>query len=326
MATASTSARSPRASRYAAAPSSHPPNQPPSRDASPHLDQTVRYPPADALRLFASKEARDASLSAIARQIAASSAPHSAPASQSSLFVALRPSQAGVTAELAGRAALRSRRPSPSPSRTHSSRSSDRAEHAGEVLLQMFARFFDQVAAQLAAQSTALTSVMERFETLHPASPPSRSRRPVRQQISESRPPSQRASASSQRPPYCQSALDAGALQGVSLPSTARPLALDPRATAHQLAPPSRIASPVPLRASQQSHQLAPVSPAPYLASPAPSALPALSSNPAESPQSWLLLAPLALLPLSVASLPSHLKYSQSEPRVASILVVPAAL
>ena len=311
MATASTPARSRHASEEDAATSSHPPNQPASRAASPQLlDATVRFPP-DAYHLYSSSDARDAlSLTSIARQIAASRAPHSAPASESSSFVALRPSHTGSTAELADRAAPRSRRPSPYPSRTHSSRSSDRAEHARDVLLQMFARFSDQVAAQLAAQSKPLTSVMQRFETLHPASPPSRSRRPKRQPIPESRPPSRRASPSPQRLPHRQSALDAGAPQGVSFPSTARPLALDPRATAHQLEPPARIASPVPLGAAHQSHQLAPFPLAPYpLAWPAPSALPALSSYSAESQQSVLLLAPLAIPPLTVASLPSHLQY-----------------
>ena len=64
---------------------------------------------------------------------------------------------------------------------------------------------------------------------------------------------------------------------------------------AHQLAPPARIASLVPLGVAQQSHQLATFPLAPYpLASPALSALPALSSNPTESPQSGLLIAPLA--------------------------------
>ena len=87
----------------------------------------------------------------------------------------------------------------------------------------------------------------------------------------------------------------------------------------------------MPLGAAQQSHQLAPFPLARYpLASPAPSALPALSSNFVESPQSGLLLAPLALPPLFVASLPSHLQYvqqySQSAPRVASTVEVPAAL
>ena len=180
MATASTPARSRHASQEGAATFSRQPSHPASRAASPQLlNATVRFPP-DAYRLYSYSNARDAlSLTAIARQIAAARTQPSASTSQSSSCVALSPSQAGSTAELAGRAAPRSRRPSPSPSRTHSSRSSARAEHAGEVLLQMFARFSDQVAAQLAAQSTALTSVMQRFETLHPATPPSRSRRPA---------------------------------------------------------------------------------------------------------------------------------------------------
>ena len=89
---------------------------------------------------------------------------------------------------------------------------------------------------------------------------------------------SRRASPTSPQPLHRQSALDSGAFQGVPLPSTARPLNLNPGATAHQLAPfarnvsqvklsafqqthqlapPARIASPVPLGAAQKSHQLA---------------------------------------------------------------------
>ena len=294
----------------------------------------MRYPPPDALRLFASGEARDAfSLNAVARQITASRAPHSARASQSSSFVALRPSQAGSAVDVATRAAPRSRRASPSP-RTHSSRSRNRAEPVGEVILQTLARFAEQLAAQSAAQSAAqltpLSAVMQRFETLHPATP-SHSRRPARQPISASRSSSRRASPSPQRSSHRQSALDAGDHQGVSFRFPACPLALDPRATTHQLALSARIASPVPLGAAQQSHQLAPSPLAPYpFASPAPSALQAPSSNPAESPQSGHLLAPHALPSLSFASLPSHLQYvlqySQSAPGVASTVVVPAAL
>ena len=114
--------------------------------------------------------------------------------------------------------------------------------------------------------------------------------------------------------------MDNGAIQGVPLFSIARPLALNPRTTAHELAPPARnashvqlgasqqahqleyparIASPVPLGATQQSHQVAPFSLAPYaLASPAPStlsALPGLWSYPSEGSQPGLLLAPLTL-------------------------------
>ena len=248
MATVSTPARSRRPTGDNAAISS----RPPSRAASPQLNDTVRYPPPDPLHLFSSGGARDApSLTAFARQIAASRAPHSAPASQGSSFVALRPSQAGSTSELAGRAAPRPRRPSPSPTRTHSSRSSSRAEPAGGVILQLLARLADQLAVQSAAQSaaqlSALSTVMQRFETLHPATPPSRSRRPARQPAPASRSPSRRASPSPQRSSYRQSALEVDALQGVTLPFPARPLAQDPRATAHQLAISARIASPVPL-------------------------------------------------------------------------------
>ena len=99
---------------------------------------------------------------------------------------------------------------------------------------------------------------MQRFKTLHPATPPSRSRRFARQLTPASRSPSRRASPSAQRSSHRQSALDANALQGAPLPAAARPLAQDPRATAHQLAISARIASPVPLSAAQQSHQLAP--------------------------------------------------------------------
>ena len=131
----------------------------------------------------------------------------------------LRPSQAGSTSELAGRAAPRPRRPSPSP--TRSSRSSSRAEPEGGVIQQMLARFADQLAAQSAAQSaaqlSALSTVMQRFETLHPATSPSRSRRPARQPAPASRSPSRRASLSYQRSSHRQSALEVDALQGVTL-------------------------------------------------------------------------------------------------------------
>ena len=113
MATASTPARRSHASKEDVDAIS---SRPPSRVASPQLDTTVRYPPPDPLHLFSSGGARDGpSLTAFARQIAASRAPHSAPASQSSSFVAMRPSQAGSTSEFADRAAPRPRRLSPSP-------------------------------------------------------------------------------------------------------------------------------------------------------------------------------------------------------------------
>ena len=247
-----------------------------------------------------------------------------------SSFVALRPSQAGSTTELAGRAAPRSDRPSYSPLRSHSSRSSTRANHAGEVLLQIFARLSEQ----LSAQSTSLTSVLKRFETLHSATPPRSSCRSARQEITASRSPSRRASPSPQRSLYRLSALDAGALLGGTLPFPMRPLAQDPRATAHQLTFSARIASHVFLGAAQKSHQLAPPSLACFVSCAsldvAPLALPTLSTNPLESPQSGLSLAPLALPALSFASLPSLVQYApqylQTAPRVASTVVGPAAL
>ena len=61
---------------------------------------------------------------------------------------------------------------------------------------------------------------------------------------------SRRASATFPQPPHRHSALDSGAFQGVPLPSTVRPLNLNPRATAHQLAPPALNASHVPLGAA----------------------------------------------------------------------------
>ena len=232
MASASTSVRSLRASQAADAFSS--------RTASSQLDQTVRYPPPDALRLFASGEARDVfSLTAATRQIGASRAPHFAPASQasSSSFVALRRSQAGSTADLASRAAPRSHRPSPSLTRTHSSRSSNCAEPAGEALLQTLARFADQLAAQSTAQSaaqlSALSRIMQRFDTLNHA-----------------RPPSQVALPTSPHASFRQSALDVRAPARVPLSSCSQsiafPLPLNPCTTAH-----------MPLSASQQAHQWA---------------------------------------------------------------------
>ena len=242
----------------------------------------MRYPPPDPLHLFSSGGARDAtSLTAIARQIAAARTTLPAPTSQSSSFVALRPSQAGSTTGVADRASPRSHLPSYSPSHSHSSRSSSRAEHAGEVLLQMFAGLSEQLSAKLAAQSSALTSVMQRFEKLHSATPPRRSRRPARQPSPASRSPSRRASTSPQRFPHRQSALEVDALQGVTLPFPARPLAQDPRATAHQQAPLplARFASPTSL-----------VSHASLV-----SASSTQSLNSTESLQSGLLIAPLAL-------------------------------
>ena len=199
-------------------------------------------------------------LTTIARQIAAARTTPPAPTSQSSSFVALRASQAGSTSDLAGRAAPRPRHPSPSPSRSHSSRSSSRAEHAGEVLLQMFARLSEQLTAQFSAQSTALTTVMQRFDTLHSATPPRRSRRSGRQEITASRSPSRRASPTlpSQRPSHRQSALEVDALQGSPLLSAARPLAQDPRATAHQLALSARVSC-----AAGSGSAVAPAGPSP---------------------------------------------------------------
>ena len=119
----------------------------------------------------------------IARQIAAYRALHFAPGWQSSSFVALRQSQSGSSADLAGCRALCSRGPSPSPTRTHSSRSSPRAEPLVEVLLQTLAHFIDQLAVQSVAQSaahlSALSAVMQRYDTLHPARPPSKTAFPT---------------------------------------------------------------------------------------------------------------------------------------------------
>ena len=214
MATASTPTRSRHATQEVDATSSCPS----SCAASPQLNETVCYPPPDPLHLFSSGGARDApSLTAIARQIAAARTTPFAPTSQSSSFVALRPSQAGSKTESTGPAAPRSDRPSPFPSRSHSSRSSSRAEHAGEVLLQMFASLSEQLSAQLSAQSTALTTVMQRFETLHSVTPPRRSRHFARKEITAPRSSSRRASPSPQRSPHRQSPLEAGALQGVAL-------------------------------------------------------------------------------------------------------------
>ena len=109
MATAFTPERNRHANQVANAPSS----QPPSRVASPQLNATVRYPPPDPLRLFSSSGARDAtSLAAIARQIVTALTQPSVPTSQSSSFVALRPSHTGSAADVATRAAPRSRRAS----------------------------------------------------------------------------------------------------------------------------------------------------------------------------------------------------------------------
>ena len=87
----------------------------------------------------------------------------------------------------------------------------------------------------------------------------------------------------------------------------------------------------MPLNAAQQSNKLASFPLALYpVALVAPSALLTLSQNPAESPQSRHLLAQFAIPSLSLASLLSQLQYvlqySQSARRVASTVVVPAAV
>ena len=147
MATLSKPARSRRASQVATTLSS----LPPSRVALSQLNATVSYPPHDALRLYASTDARDtASLTSIERQIAAVCAPFSALTSQSYSFAVLRQPQYGSHAEhCADRHAHRSRRPSPSPARTLSSCFSARAGPAAE---EVFANVVAYLAVQINAQ------------------------------------------------------------------------------------------------------------------------------------------------------------------------------
>ena len=169
MATASTPARSRRPSHEEDATASHQPNC----SASPPLDQTVRFPLLDHLHLYTSGEARESiSLTAIARQIAAARTPLSAPTSHSSSFVRV----ASSAEQHVQCPSHHSRHLSPSPTQTDTSRSSLRAEPVG-VLLKTLARFADKLAAQSAAQSaaqlSALSAVMQRLETLHPALSPS---------------------------------------------------------------------------------------------------------------------------------------------------------
>ena len=352
MATASTPARCRCPSEEVAANASRPPSQ-----ASAHLDATVRFPPLKAFRLYGSSDARDSiSLTSAARRIAAAGALLSAPTPQSPSPAALRQSQNSSPAERrVYRQAHRSRRFSPFPTRTHSSRFSARVGPAAEeVFANVVADLADQINAQSAAQIAACSALTQQLAEMPAALQQS--------QLTPSHPPSRCASPTSSRPPSRQTVMDKRAPPGVPLRLTARSLALVSHAAAdvllgaaqqahklslfardashvqlvafqqaHQLAPPARIASPVPLGAAQQLHQLTSFPLAPYpLVSPAPFALTTLSSNFAESPQSGLLLAPLALSPLSVASLPSHLQYalqySQSAPCVASTVVVPAAL
>ena len=323
MATVSTPARSRRSSQAADAPTSHHP----SCAASPRLDQTVRFPLSDALRLYLSNAARDSgSLVAIAREITTARAPLSSFTSQSSSFAILRQSQGGSPVENGNPQARRSHRPSPSPERTHSSRSSARADSAVSGPL---ARTVAQLVEQVAAQSAVLYLMMQRLETLQPAR---RSHVPAcRTQQSPSRPNGQVASPIYQHPPHRQSAPNPDAPTRVSLSPAARSLALDPRAMvhvplgaakqAHLSATASRDASPLQLGAAQQSHQLAPpplarstlaspVSLAPVvsramLVSLASLVFPALfaqTPNCAKSPQWGHLLMPLALPPLSRAA------------------------
>ena len=158
MATASTPTRSRCPSREENA-NAHP-CRTSNRAASPALNQTVRFPPPDALRLYTSGEARDlSSLTSVARQIAHAHAPFCVPTSQSSSFTRV-PSRAEHHADGSPH---HSRRPSPSPTRTHSSRSSTRVEPAGEAILQALSRFADQLAAvRRAVRLTAVRAVSNR--------------------------------------------------------------------------------------------------------------------------------------------------------------------
>ena len=286
MAEASTPARSRRASQASPAASR------PSSRASAHLDATVRYPPPDAFRLFSSEEVRDPfSLASAARQAADAHGLLPAPTSQasSSSFSVLRAPQAGSSADQAIRAPARSCRPSPSPVPTCSSRLSSRAGHAEDVLLQMFVRLSEQLTSQAAAQTAqaaaqsaqaaaqtaqsqaqmaALSTVMQRFEELHPASPPSCSRRPERFPAPMLCPPSRRASPACQSSPHCQSAPDIRAPLGTHSRFAVRPLASLRRSPAqvplaalqqaYQSPAPSRGESPVQLSVTQQAHLLPP--------------------------------------------------------------------
>ena len=209
----------------------------------------MHFPLPDPLRLYASGKARDLfSLTAVARQIAAARTPLSEPISQSSSFTRV-PSRAEHRAD---RSPHHSRRPSPSPTRTHSSRSSTRAEPAGEANLQALSRFADQLAAQSAAMSavqlSALSAIVQRFETLHFAPSPSHQSR-INQSTTAPRPPTPRGSPTPQPPsPQNASALrvSTGAPMSLFSQSLARPLALEDHAVAH-----------APLNEAQQSQMSA---------------------------------------------------------------------
>ena len=163
---------------------------PPSRETA-HLDATVRFPPRNSLRLFASAEMRDlSSLASATRQISAARNRPDVPTSQASSFEVLRHSQMVSPAVSATRDEPRSRRNSP-PNQANSPRypppvtraaGLHKAAHedsAGHVLVQAVTQLAEQMAAQSAAQMSALSTIMSQFEEMRTAPAPSQPNQPT---------------------------------------------------------------------------------------------------------------------------------------------------
>ena len=151
---------------------------PPSRETA-HLDATVRFPPRDSLRLFASAEMRNlSSFTSAGRQISAARNRPAVPTSEASSFEVLCNSQMASPAESATHGEPRFRHNSPpnqanplrSPppvARAEGPHENAHADSAGNV--------FVQAVTQLAEQMSALSTMMRQFEEMRVAKLPSQS-------------------------------------------------------------------------------------------------------------------------------------------------------
>ena len=161
--------------------------------ASGEFDAKVRFPPIDPFRLQSRAKTRDyASLSSVARQIAAARTRPFAFSTQTSSFEVLRPPRplSPTVIVRSGPAFLAAARPLYSPrlnlqiqprSQLHAPRADVAAESLGSVLVQTVTQLANQVAAQSAAQITVFLSMLRRFDDLRAAVLPMPSRPPLPQ-------------------------------------------------------------------------------------------------------------------------------------------------
>ena len=268
--------------------------------ASGEFDATVCFPSIDPFRLHSPAETRDyASLSSVARHIAA---PRTRPftlSTQTSSFEVLRPPRPlsptvivrSWPASLAAARPPHSPRPNPQIQprpQLHAIRADVVAESISGVLVQTVTQLADQVAAQSTTQITAFSSMLRRFDDLRAAVLPIQS-----------------------RPPLPPSALSAHAVVAADSLRFGAPSAL---ASVYQTL--SHVAAYAPMHAAlppkQQLFASHPVSipPTNVASAVAPASstvavLPAFSSVVQLPPQSLTVAQPAALLPAVLSQLPT---------------------